>query len=697
MRPILLLLFALAHVSASDYCKIVVRDAQTGRGVPMVELRTTNERSFYTDSNGIVAFNEPGLMDRDVYFRIASPGYLAFGQVLKTVRGATVPLRIWRINIAERLYRITGQGIYRDSILTGEPTPLKKPVLNADVMGQDTVKAVPYRGKIYWFYGDTNQVAGPLGHFGTAGAVSDLPGNGGLDPSNGIDLNYFIGARGFSAPVLAIPGPGMKWMFWTAVLPDAQGRPRLIARYRSMKSLGEMIEGGLAIFNDQKQRFEPLASLPDFDPHIPIDPFPISSGPAEYLYFSAPLPFLRVPANLDSLKNTANYEGFTCLHPGSNPPAAEVERDRDGRPIYSWHKGVMPLTLEQEKQLIAAGKLKPDEALYQLRDVLSGAIIKPHVSSTYWNNFRQRWIAIIEQDGGFVDNGEIWYAEADTPAGPWIYARKIATHPHYNFYNPAHHPFFDQENGRRIYFEGTYTDAFSDAPVKTPAYNYNQIMYRLTLDDRRLFLPVPVYRTRDGRYVIREAIDSAGLWNDIQDVPFFALPPNRRLPSTIPLSGFSALPLEPDATVTGLWRCTLRENGKVTDEFDMDLLQHDRAVSGTATFGVIRQGTIRQAELTLRIEDGSPAYLVFSAKIAPGRLTGRVTEQGQPGDSPCDCTPAIPQPHNSPDLITLYRYHDGARTQYTTDPLTPSASAVGKVWRNPMSVLVLDRAARPKP
>jgi len=42
------------------------------------------------------------------------------------------------------------------------------------------------------------------------------------------------------------------------------------------------------------------------------------AGPAEYLYFSAPLPFLRVPARLDTLKDAANYEGFTCLLPDSN-------------------------------------------------------------------------------------------------------------------------------------------------------------------------------------------------------------------------------------------------------------------------------------------------------------------------------------------------------------------------------------------
>ena len=30
-------------------------DADTGRGVPLVELKTVNAETFYTDSNGIVA------------------------------------------------------------------------------------------------------------------------------------------------------------------------------------------------------------------------------------------------------------------------------------------------------------------------------------------------------------------------------------------------------------------------------------------------------------------------------------------------------------------------------------------------------------------------------------------------------------------------------------------------------------------
>src|SRR5260370_9411293 len=92
--------------------------------------------------------------------------------------------------------------------------------------------------------------------------------------------------------------------------------------------------------------------------------------------------------------------------------------------------------------------------------------------------------------------GVVWFAEADTPAGPWAYARQVVSHGDYNFYNPTQHPFFDQDKGRLIYFEGTYSDFFSGARTQTPRYHYNQIMYRLALDDPRLHLPVAIYRVR---------------------------------------------------------------------------------------------------------------------------------------------------------------------------------------------------------
>jgi hypothetical protein len=151
-----LLLAASISVAAApnDFFRIQVVDGSTGRGVPLVELRTVNKASWWTDSNGIIAFDEPGLMDLEVFFHVQSPGYEMptdllgnRGVKLKPAWGSHAEIRLKRVNIAERLYRITGQGIYRDSLLVGRPAPLKHPVINGQVMGQDTVIATPTGGK----------------------------------------------------------------------------------------------------------------------------------------------------------------------------------------------------------------------------------------------------------------------------------------------------------------------------------------------------------------------------------------------------------------------------------------------------------------------------------------------------------------------------------------------------------------------
>jgi hypothetical protein len=84
-------------------------DQQTGRGVPLVELKTTNNILYFTDSNGIVAFYEPGLMDREVFFFVESHGYEfpkdGFGMRgtrLKITPGGSAVVKINCVNIAVR-------------------------------------------------------------------------------------------------------------------------------------------------------------------------------------------------------------------------------------------------------------------------------------------------------------------------------------------------------------------------------------------------------------------------------------------------------------------------------------------------------------------------------------------------------------------------------------------------------------------
>ncbi len=144
--------------------------------------------------------------------------------------------------------------------------------------------------------------------------------------------------------------------------------------------------------------------------------------------------------------------------------------------------------------MISSGRIKTREALLNLRDVETGQTVLAHGGSVYWNAYRDRWVMIaVESFGSTSFLGEVWYAEADTPLGPWVYARKVVTHNKYSFYNPKQHPMFDKEKGRIIYFEGTYTTTFSGNDNPTPRYDYNQVMYRLDLSNRRLALPVAIY------------------------------------------------------------------------------------------------------------------------------------------------------------------------------------------------------------
>jgi hypothetical protein len=141
---------------------------------------------------------------------------------------------------------------------------------------------------------------------------------------------------------------------------------------------------------------------------------------------------------------------------------------------------------------------------------------------------------VVCEQFGTSPLGEIWYAEADTPLGPWVYARKILTHENYTFYNPKQHPMLQKENGRIIFFEGTYTHTFSGNQDRTPRYDYNQIIYKLDLSDPRLVLPVPVYRTKgpDGSPVWKMA-GRGDLPPESGTVAFFAL--DRARPDTTPV------------------------------------------------------------------------------------------------------------------------------------------------------------------
>jgi hypothetical protein len=480
---------------------ISVVDEQTGRGVPLVELRTVHGIKLYTDSAGVAVFEEPGLVGQAVFFHVASPGYefardgFGFrGKVLKVESGGSAKLTIRRINIAERFYCVTGAGIYRDSVLAGRRVPIKEPLLNGLVLGSDSVLNVVYRGKIHWFWGDTSRPAHPLGNFHVSGATSALPGKGGLDPEVGIDLSYFVDKTKFARPLAKMPGKGPTWLTSVVVLPGPDGRERLYASYVKIEPPTKVYARGLAVFDDDKEHFTHLANLDLAAPAYPEGhTFRHVEKGIEYIYFAHPYPLTRVKATAADFRRPERYETWTCLKEGSALDRPQFDRDSAGRLRHGWKKNTAAVGPAAQAKLIAAGKLKASEAWLQLRDRDTGKAVQAHAGSVYWNAYRKRWILLAAQIGGSSLLGEVWYAEADTPTGPWVYAVKVATHPRYDFYNPKQHPMFDKLGGRVIFFEGTYTNTFSGNPVTTPRYDYNQLLYKLDLSDPRLAVPVAVY------------------------------------------------------------------------------------------------------------------------------------------------------------------------------------------------------------
>jgi len=725
-----------AHPADQDLFRIMVVDEQTRRGVPLVELRTVNNISLWTDSNGIAAFNEPGLTGHEVYFHVRSDGYEypkdGFGNrgvKLKPTRGGEATIKINRLNVAERLYRVTGEGIYRDSVMVGEPTPLKRPLLNGQVMGQDTVVATPYRGKIYWFWGDTERASYPLGNFAASGATSELPGCGGLDPSAGVDLTYFVDASGFSKPMCPDFGPGLQWIEGVMTVRGEGGKERLVARVSSQKGLVPAYAWQLAVFNDEKEIFESKVKWNISEGHDSSHPFRARVNGIEYLYL---YPNWRVKADLKSLADPGSYEAFTCVAGDGKTNGAEtqIDRDAESQARYSWNPGAARLHPGRIRELISAGQLKPEESWIQLRDFQSGAPVEAGRGSVCWNEFRQRWIMIVSSKPG-----EIWFAEADTPVGPWVYARRVVSHDHYNFYNPTQHPFFDQDGGRLIYFEGTYTASFSDAKEKTPRYDYNQIMYRLALDDARLNLPVPVYRVKnpEGRlsYLLREDVEAKQAWERIEQVAFFAIPPNRGRGGMIPIfastedgnvvlrdtpsSGearpiFFALPPRRSSagdSLDGAWECELKASDGGEFAVTLELKAEGERVSGKASDDiVIRGGSFKDGTLRLDVLHEERAY-DFTAELGGGKLSGnwKRSDGAMNGTWSGTWLDLTPPENRSPAVVPLFEYRNvqNNRRCYSTNSaladksLQRSAEPSCRVWNNPMSVLILDTAAQPVP
>ena len=381
-----------------------------------------------------------------------------------------------------------------------------------------------------------------------AGAGQGRPGS-----RRGVNLTYFLDDKGFARKMTAIPGKGPTWITSLAALRVGAGKERLFAVYVKVRGTLDITP---AAWRSSTTRRNGSSTIAEFDLQAAIQPdghtFQRVEDGVTYLYFANPYPLVRVRATPEDLKRQANYQAFTCLKQGSRLDRPELDRAPDGTLRYGWKANTPPLPPKEQARLLKKGLLKSGEALTPLQEADTGAAVHAHSGSVYWNAFRRRWVMIAVQFYGSSLLGEVWYAEADTPVGPWVYARKVVSHDRYSFYNPKQHPLFDRDGGRTLFFEGTYTHTFSGNTEQTPRYDYNQIMYQLDLADPPLVLPVPVYLLSGngppGRFGCRQKL---GTGKVLPPIAFFAT--DRPRADTVPVyvatsgPGRLTLPSEPAA------------------------------------------------------------------------------------------------------------------------------------------------------
>src|SRR4051812_14607899 len=96
-----------------------------------------------------------------------------------------------------------------------------------------------------------------------------------------------------------------------------------------------------------------------------------------------------------------------------------------------------PATFEDWQNPETWKTLKPQDSFIS---TTNGQPIKAASGSIAWNVYRHRWVSVFMQVFGTPSAfGEIWYAEAASPFGPWGAAVKVLSHKNYSFYNPVLH------------------------------------------------------------------------------------------------------------------------------------------------------------------------------------------------------------------------------------------------------------------
>ncbi|MCA9241506.1 MAG: hypothetical protein KDA37_14955 [Planctomycetales bacterium] len=430
---------------ADQFFVIQAVDAENGWPVPLVQLTTTHHEVLVTDNAGVAVVDQPELFDREVWFAIEGHGYRVpadgfgyRGVRLTPRRGESATIELQRQLPAKRVGRLTGAGLFAESQKVGRYADWTE----QGVFGCDSIQHAVHTGRLYWLWGDTTLAGYPLGRFHSTGATTPVTPLKELRPPLRLRFGYFLGQDKLPRNIAQMPGEGPTWLSGMVSLPDAAGEDRLVATYSKIRPPLADYERGLCVWDKAANQFKlhkVLWAASEDQPRPTPAPMghPVlwrHADGRQWAYYGDPFPALRHPATFEDWQN---------------PDAWEV--------------------------------LEPQETVA----ARSGAQeVTPHRGAIAWNAFRHKWVTVFTQQGGESSYlGELWYAEADAPTGPWRDAVKVVTHNKYTFYNPALHPEMTPNGSPMLLFEATFTHTFSGAHTPVARHDYNQVLYRIDLDE----------------------------------------------------------------------------------------------------------------------------------------------------------------------------------------------------------------------
>ncbi|MET0285256.1 MAG: hypothetical protein ABW352_12330 [Polyangiales bacterium] len=415
----------LASPVPRDCFAVRVVDQESKRGVPLVFLQGPRDR-YVTDSQGMSAICELGA---PITLAVSSHGYSYAPRqlTLTPVAGGSARIELTRDNLAERLYRSTGGGIYRDSTLLGLSAPL--PALRGGVLSQDSGSVVDLGDKLFWSWGITDRASYPLGNFSACGA---------LGSRSLTDFTYFTNDQGFCRSLTpALPPENLATWLTSTFAATQGGSTRAYAAY--IKPDGNLTPQGRGLLRLDGEQ------MVDLGVRYPLANFTPPEGQAlrfgDMLYFMAGM---RVPANEDALRDLSRYQ--------TQEVVSDLRDARTGTAItVNGGSGWAYNSRRQRFVRIFVQRGGSTSFLGEVWYVEGDTPVGPWV-------YAQK---ILSHDGY-------------TFYGPFI-----------------HDVLPLRAHGRYITFEGTYTDALAgDSVVRTPRYNRNQLVYQLDLDRLALPVPI---------------------------------------------------------------------------------------------------------------------------------------------------------------------------------------------------------------